>query len=115
VEEYRNLELSRARFCEKAFEIFNEFINPQTAGDKEINLPAWIRNELIEAFSSQSHNNNNNNKSSFQSVETVTIVERNYDNSKITKNTFDKAQKHILELLRYDIWPRFLQSEYFVR
>jgi hypothetical protein len=106
------LELSRARFCEKAFEIFDKFINPQTAGDKEINLPAWIRNELLEIFSTQPQNNRNNN---FQSTEITTIVERNYDNSKITKNTFDKAQKHILELLRYDIWPRFLQSEYFVR
>jgi ankyrin repeat protein/Leucine-rich repeat (LRR) protein len=109
VEEYRKLELPRANFCEKAFEIFNTFINPHTVGDKEINLPGWVRDELIATFSFK------NNGDSPQNMNTLAIVERNYDNPNITKNTFDKAQKHILEILRYDIWPRFLQSEYFTR
>jgi hypothetical protein len=111
VEEFKNKDLPRAQFFEKAVELFNTYINPHTSGDKEVNLPAWIKDELMVVFLPTKKDSNN----AFSQLQQPTLIlENSYDNSKITKNIFDKAQKHILELLRYDSWPRFLQSDYYL-
>jgi len=82
-----------------ALSIYNAFVNSVTAGTQEINLPNEVRENLMTIFE--------------KSKRKLSTVRKSVIAGVVSGSVFDTAQRFVADLLRFDHFKRFLQSDYF--